>query len=1061
MRVASVPELGQIVDVRGSRWVVSDVRVQGLLRSPADEGDGDVASTPEHAVSLQSIEEDCFGDRLEIVWELECGKRALPANSLPRHIDPDHLDNPNTLAAFVDALRWGAISSADSRAFQAPLRSGAEIRAWQLEPLRRAIAAPRVNLLLADDVGLGKTIEAGLIVQELLLRHRARSVIIVCPAGLMQKWRDEMREKFGLDFTIVNRAAMGDIRRRLGPQANPFLAYPRVIVSMSWISSSRAQRLLRGAYAAADEAGPAAGEAPRFAFDALVVDEAHHLAPAAPSGTGQGRYSVDTHRTRAVRELARHSENRLFLTATPHNGYTESFTALLEMVDPDRFARGADLDETSLHHTVVRRLKSSLPANEGFKRRELRTLSFEPTKGEERAYVELLATLARIRRAHRADDQTNEAAADLGTLLLKKRFLSSPPAFARTIRTMADTAEQRMTTTLPDYDEVLGDGADDDEEGRPQQPEMDALGSAVRRLPVAISNQRDALERLATWGEGFEGHADARLEALIRFLDGVIRPGGHWNNERVVVFTEYADTLRWMREVLYEHGYTDDRLSVIHGGTDTEERERIRLQFNAPPSEEPVRVLLATDAAGEGIDLQRYCHRLVQFDVPFNPNRIEQRIGRIDRFGQRETPIIWHLVPIPDDSELSRDRDLLGRIVQKMARIREDLGSANPVVAPDLERELLGRSPRHRSASDRGERAMQRVLQGESEVRRQLTKVAAQLKRTRESMHVRPDNLRRVVDAALSLDHQPMLELASDERFDEGILWKVPEDLSGSWRLTTSDLSDPLRPDVRRPITFDADAARGVTDVVPVHLGHPLVELAARRLRGELWSVGGGGSRVHRATAVVVDGLRESFVATVARMVVVGASGVQLHEEVFLAGTRLRRRQTIGEELSEQLLAGALDGQNLKMPSPQTLQDIAARWNAPEDDLQKRVNDAVRSRGKRRWAEILAGLEQRERQDERRIDETFDRFGRTLRTSLSRMRDEAAKAEQTLFDFPEEERQRRRDVESAQARLEALPRECEAEIRRVRERYRSPQRIELPAAVVFAITPEDAREGLR
>jgi hypothetical protein len=356
---------------------------------------------------------------------------------------------------------------------------------------------------------------------------------------------------------------------------------------------------------------------------------------------------------------------------------------------------------------------------------------------------------------------------------------------------------------------------------------------------------------------------------------------------------------------------------------------------------------------------------------------------------------------------------------------------------------------------------MQRILQGEGEVRRQLTEVAAQLESTRESMHVRPSNLRRVVDVALSLDHQPPLEPVDDERFEEGVLWGVPEDLSGAWRLATSDLVDPLRPDVRRPITFNADAARGLTDVVPVHLGHPLVELAARRLRGELWSTGEGGSRVHRATAVVVPGLRESFVAAVARMVVVGASGVQLHEEVFLAGTRLGRRQAIGEELSEQLLAGALDGQSLEMPSRRALEDITARWDSPEGDLQRRVNEAVRSRGERRWTEILAGLKQREHQDERRIDETFDRFGRTLRVSLSRMREEAAEAEQTLFGFPEEERQRLRDVESAQARLEALPREHAAEIRRVHERYRGPNRIELPAAVIFAITPEDAWGGLR
>ena len=179
------------------------------------------------------------------MWELEVGQTVAPDQGLPETISPDGFDDPNTLAAFVDAVRWGAVTSADGNAFQAPFRSGANVEAYQLEPLRRALQSARTNLLLADDVGLGKTIEAGLVMQELLLRHRARSVVIVCPPSLSLKWRDEMREKFGLEFEIVNSELMAKVLRTHGPNANPFRLFPRVIVSMAWLPSLRAQRLLR------------------------------------------------------------------------------------------------------------------------------------------------------------------------------------------------------------------------------------------------------------------------------------------------------------------------------------------------------------------------------------------------------------------------------------------------------------------------------------------------------------------------------------------------------------------------------------------------------------------------------------------------------------------------------------------------------------------------------------------------------------------------------------------------------------------------------------------------
>ena len=184
----TLPEPGQVVEVRGSTWAVANVQAQGLPRSPADEATAQLS----HVVDLQSLDEDRLGEALSVVWELEVGHTVTPAQGLPEAINPDAFDDPATLAGFVDAMRWGAVTSADPNRYQAPFWSGVNVEAYQLEPLRRALGAPRTNLLLADDVGLGKTIEAGLVIQELLLRHRARTAIVVCPPSLSLKWQDEM-----------------------------------------------------------------------------------------------------------------------------------------------------------------------------------------------------------------------------------------------------------------------------------------------------------------------------------------------------------------------------------------------------------------------------------------------------------------------------------------------------------------------------------------------------------------------------------------------------------------------------------------------------------------------------------------------------------------------------------------------------------------------------------------------------------------------------------------------------------------------------------------------------
>jgi hypothetical protein len=271
----ALPDPGQLVEVRQRSFVVSEVSRSAappdLLR-PGLDGH-------QHLVTLSSVEDDAYGEELRVVWELEPGARIHEKSALP---EPTGFDEPRRLDAFLDAVRWGAVSSADVRALQSPFRSGIDIEDYQLDPVVRALGMPRVNLLVADDVGLGKTIESGLVAQELILRHRVRTVLVVCPASIQIQWRDQMREKFGLDFRIVDSSLMKDLRRSRGLRVNPWTHFPRLITSIDFLKRERVMRLFH-------EVLPAEGE-PAFPrrFDLLIVDEAHNAAPA-----GTGRYATD------------------------------------------------------------------------------------------------------------------------------------------------------------------------------------------------------------------------------------------------------------------------------------------------------------------------------------------------------------------------------------------------------------------------------------------------------------------------------------------------------------------------------------------------------------------------------------------------------------------------------------------------------------------------------------------------------------------------------------------------------------------------------------------------
>lgn len=1035
---------GSTVQVRGSLWAVSHVEAAGAGRSA------------HRIVDLQCLDEDRMGHELRIVWEQEVGAMVAPSRVIPAELQAVGFEDPDFVGACVDAVRWGAVTSADGSAYQSPFRSGVNIEAYQLEPLRRALSAPRTNLLLADDVGLGKTIEAGLVLQELVLRHQVQTTIIVCPPSLAVKWQQEMRDRFGLSFTIVNSECLAQLRRTHGLHANPFTVFPRVIVSMAWLPTPRAQRLLRPVLR------PSESDVAGYAFDMLIVDEAHHVAPAGPTRTAKGRgYAIDSQRTIRTRELAVRCEHRLFLSATPHNGYTESFTALLEMIDSRRFTRGMRPVAEDIEAVTVRRLKTDIK-EKGFKARQHQPIVFTPDPSEIEHYELLRHVLERS-----AKNNGKRAVDGLFASLITKRFLSSPWSFAESLRNYASARDTgSIGWDQLTYDEVLSAGQNDEEEGLVSHPEATAMRQS-RGADVLSGATSGEIDCLISWASAYESRPDSRLAALTQYLNATCRPDGTlWLNERVVVFTEYRDTLEWMLRHLTSQGFTEDRIAVIHGGVGTEQREFVRDAFTSPPDKDPVRVLLATDSAGEGIDLQRYCHRLVNFDIPFNPSRLEQRIGRIDRYGQQETPIIRMFQPHSAASSLFEGHmKQIGSVLAKVSTIRSDLGTANEVLtrasSQDLDKSIesdvqaivsttaspAGEAPTGEVRPDDGDFTVRRVLAGGSKLNADLKRLMRTYEQRKKELHVTPAASERVLRHALLLPpaSAPLSEVGSEDT--DAQVFEVPQ-WDGAWRQACAGLDTMKDPGVWRPITFDHDAAQTQHDLVHIHMGHALLQRAARSLRAKVTTVS---SAMRGVTAVVSDEVDASCVVAVARVVLLGTGGVRLHEEILASGIRLQR-QNLARDKSESALAVALD-QQAPLATAVVLDHLVAMWNDKNSRVRERMTQRLTAGVEEAKEATLQVLSQRLHDDVERVKEIYASSRENLEVTKMDLSEESATPQ---LWTTEEQRQRDRDLQNVLERLNSLDANQDAELAMLRRRYANPRNEHFPVALVFVVTPEDA-----
>ena len=506
---------------------------------------------------------------------------------------------------------------------------------------------PRVRFLIADDPGAGKTIMAGLVIKEMKLRGLVRRILIVVPGHLKDQWQRELKERFDEHLVVIDRQAM---HSRFGE--NVWEAEFQVITSLDFARQEDVMQALAGVH-----------------WDLTIVDEAHKMAAY--------RYGDKTEKTKRYRLgelLSRNSTQLLFLTATPHRGDPENFRLFLDLLQPGAFATVEMLDASIRagdNPLFIRRLKEDLRDFAGkplFLPRQVRTMTFN-LGSESAAETELYNALSRYveeqyNRALASDKRRNIAFA---IVILQRRLASSTYALYRSL----ERRKKRL--------EELRQQADAFRDGRLSAPATASLLDDVEELSEAERWEQETLwETLSSAENRAELEAEIRtLEQLLHKARAIIEQGDevklrHFRRAlhelqeqhpeaKILIFTESRDTLEYLEKRLHEWGYA---VCTIHGGMALEARIAAEKAFK-----NQAQVMVATEAAGEGINLQ-FCHLMINYDIPWNPNRLEQRMGRIHRYGQTREVTIFNLVAAD-----TREGRVLSRLFQKLDEIRTALGS--------------------------------------------------------------------------------------------------------------------------------------------------------------------------------------------------------------------------------------------------------------------------------------------------------------------------------------------------------------------------------------------------
>lgn len=508
---------------------------------------------------------------------------------------------------------------------------------YQLQPAAKALRQLRPRILMADGVGLGKTIEVGVLLSELIRRGRGDRILVVALKSILAQFQEELWARFTIPLVRLDSVGIQRVQSKIPTSQNPFYFFDKVIISIDTLKKDeKYRRYLEDSQ-----------------WDVVVVDECQHVA--IRGGTGSSQQSQ---RARLARLLARTSDALVLTSATPHDGRPESFASLMNLLEPTAIADPENYTKDEVEDLFLRRFKKDVAhdVDESFQERKLRLEHLEASPQENEVFSELSEiTFRTIGRSR------NGKGVLFRTLLLKS-FLSSPAACIETI----DARLRHARLQRPD------EGTNEDEA---PPPEVDDA-----------AHDRDALQRLRGLVDAVKPAAFTKYQKLLAELDA-IGLGKRGSDERIVIFSERIPTLRFLETRLRKDlQLKADQIQIFHGTVDDQKQQELVKSFGTESS--PLRILLASDAASEGINLHYFCHRMVHFDLPWSLITLEQRNGRIDRFGQTAPPELVYLLTVPGDDSLKGDLRVLDRLIEKEQNAHENLGDAAWLLdLHDVERE--------------------------------------------------------------------------------------------------------------------------------------------------------------------------------------------------------------------------------------------------------------------------------------------------------------------------------------------------------------------------------------
>ena len=485
-------------------------------------------------------------------------------------------------------------------------KAAMDLMPYQLEPAQIALNRTRQRILIADTVGLGKTLEAGILMSELIARGKGKRILVVTVKSMMTQFQKEMWNRFTIPLVRLDSGKIQRVRARIPANYNPFYYYDKTIISVDTLKNDLDYRThLENAW-----------------WDIIVIDEAHNVAK-------RGKHSQ---REKLAKLLANKSDTLIMLSATPHDGKSESFASLMNMLDPTAIADDKDYGPEDIDGLCIRRFKKDVQDQVvgSFKERKITIEECKASAREEAAF-DIFADMKL-----QMDEGRTKGSGQLFKTSLEKALFSSPAACIKSI-------DERLKKLKKKFGE---NGISD---------------------IAALSELRDALVQVKP--EDF-----SRYTTLLKILKSADYGWNPKNNsDRIVIFTERIETMRFLAENLQKDlGLSANAIQSMYGGMNDKDLQSIVDEFGRPES--PIRILVASDVASEGINLHYLSHRLIHFDIPWSLMVFQQRNGRIDRYGQKETPDIRYMLIGSDNEKIHGDTRIMEILVQKEEQAYKNIG---------------------------------------------------------------------------------------------------------------------------------------------------------------------------------------------------------------------------------------------------------------------------------------------------------------------------------------------------------------------------------------------------